>query len=62
MVLRPGATLALSELTAHLDVQHVARQKYPERIEFVDALPRTPTGKVQKFALRTLVAERAETT
>ncbi|QNK83443.1 AMP-binding protein [Nakamurella sp. PAMC28650] len=58
VVLRPGASLELSDLTAHLDALQVARQKYPERLEFVDELPRTPTGKVQKFALRTLVAER----
>jgi 2-aminobenzoate-CoA ligase len=34
----------------------IAPYKYPRRIEFVDALPRTPTGKVQRNVLR----ERAE--
>ena len=58
VVLRPGASLELADLTAHLDAMHVARQKYPERLEFVDELPKTPTGKVQKFALRELVAAR----
>jgi 2-aminobenzoate-CoA ligase len=30
----------------------IAPYKYPRRIEFVDALPRTPTGKVQRNVLR----------
>ncbi|MDP9017652.1 MAG: long-chain fatty acid--CoA ligase, partial [Candidatus Eremiobacteraeota bacterium] len=32
--------------------QHLARYKYPRRIEFVDALPLGPSGKILK---RTLV-------
>jgi 2-aminobenzoate-CoA ligase len=31
---------------------HIAPYKYPRRIEFVDELPRTPTGKVQRNVLR----------
>jgi len=31
--------------TAHVD-------KYPRRVELVDALPRTETGKLQRFKLR----------
>ena len=30
----------------------IARYKAPREIEFVDELPKTSTGKVQKFALR----------
>jgi 2-aminobenzoate-CoA ligase len=30
----------------------IAPYKYPRRIEFVDALPRTETGKLQRFRLR----------
>ena len=30
----------------------IAPYKYPRRIEFVDELPRTPTGKVQRNVLR----------
>jgi 2-aminobenzoate-CoA ligase len=33
--------------------QRIAPYKYPRRIEFIEALPRTPTGKVQRSALRT---------
>ncbi len=43
---------ALAELRAHLDQAGLARQKWPEEIHAVDVFPRTPSGKVQKFALR----------
>ncbi|MEX0731254.1 MAG: benzoate-CoA ligase family protein [Aquisalimonadaceae bacterium] len=32
--------------------QALAPYKYPRAIEFLEALPRTPTGKVQRFVLR----------
>jgi 2-aminobenzoate-CoA ligase len=32
--------------------QRIAPYKYPRAIEFIDALPRTSTGKVQRFRLR----------
>jgi 2-aminobenzoate-CoA ligase len=32
--------------------QAIAPYKYPRAIQFVDALPRTETGKVQRFKLR----------
>ncbi len=37
----------------------IAPYKYPRAIEFVDALPRTETGKVQRFKLREQEHERA---
>ncbi|HEX3501316.1 MAG TPA: AMP-binding protein [Stellaceae bacterium] len=37
----------------------IAPYKYPRAIEFVAALPRTETGKVQRFRLRELERERA---
>ena len=32
--------------------QAIAPYKYPRQIEFMDSLPRTETGKVQRFKLR----------
>jgi 2-aminobenzoate-CoA ligase len=32
--------------------RQIAPYKYPRAIEFIDALPRTSTGKVQRFRLR----------
>jgi 2-aminobenzoate-CoA ligase len=32
--------------------QTAAPYKYPRAIEFLDSLPKTPTGKTQRFLLR----------
>jgi 2-aminobenzoate-CoA ligase len=32
----------------------IAPYKYPRQVEFIDALPRTPTGKVQRTVLRAM--------
>ena len=39
--------------------REIAPYKYPRAVEFVDALPRTDTGKVQRYRLRQLEEERA---
>ncbi len=39
-------------MRAHLAAAGLARQKWPEELRVVDELPRTPSGKVQKFVLR----------
>ncbi|MCU0494418.1 MAG: long-chain fatty acid--CoA ligase [Chloroflexaceae bacterium] len=51
VVLRPGASLAESELLAFLG-ERLARYKMPKRVRFVPELPHTPSGKVFKPALR----------
>ncbi|HVZ09739.1 cyclohexanecarboxylate-CoA ligase [Rhodopila sp.] len=55
--LREGASFSLSDMTAYLQAQQMARQYMPERLEVVADLPRTPSGKVQKFRLREIVRE-----
>ena len=47
-----GHTVGLAEINAFLAGAAIARQKYPDRVEIVDALPRTASGKVQKNVLR----------
>ena len=32
--------------------RHISPYKYPRAIEFVDALPKTGSGKIQRFPLR----------
>ncbi len=56
VVPREGQTLDLAELQAWMARAQVAKPKWPERVELVDALPMTPSGKVQKFRLRELAA------
>jgi len=54
VVLRPGFA-AGPELIKELQdfaKQEIAPYKYPRAIEIVDALPRTETGKLQRFRLR----------
>lgn len=47
---QPGEPLAAA-LQAHVKAA-IAPYKYPREIEFREALPKTPTGKLQRFALR----------
>jgi 2-aminobenzoate-CoA ligase len=57
VVLREGAARS-PELVKELQdfvKREIAPYKYPRRIEFVDALPRTNTGKLQRFRLREMV-------
>jgi acyl-CoA synthetase len=42
----------LDAVRAHLQESGLARQKWPEELRVVDELPRTPSGKIQKFVLR----------
>ncbi|MGH7806368.1 MAG: cyclohexanecarboxylate-CoA ligase, partial [Candidatus Binatia bacterium] len=49
--LAPGASLSLDELGRHLRAEGLATRKLPERLEVVDALPRTASGKVRKHEL-----------
>ena len=42
----------ISALSAFLDTEGLARQKHPEKLVMVTDLPRTASGKVQKFVLR----------
>jgi fatty-acyl-CoA synthase len=51
VVLRSGAAATEAELLAFCR-QHLAHFKCPTSVEFVAALPRTATGKLQKFLLR----------
>jgi cyclohexanecarboxylate-CoA ligase len=50
----PGQTITLEEITAWLSAARFAKQKLPERLILLDELPRTASGKVQKFKLREL--------
>jgi 2-aminobenzoate-CoA ligase len=54
VVLREGAEPgpALAKELQELVKSQIAPYKYPRRIEFVASLPRTATGKLQRFRLR----------
>jgi cyclohexanecarboxylate-CoA ligase len=50
--LRAGATLTLADVQAYMAECRVAKQYWPERVEVLPAVPRTPSGKIQKFILK----------
>jgi len=50
--LKAGASFSFEEMVAYLEAQKLTRQYFPERLEIVEDLPRTPSGKLQKFKLR----------
>jgi cyclohexanecarboxylate-CoA ligase len=50
--LADGASLTFQEMVAHLRAHGMATQYFPEKLVIRDALPRTPSGKIQKFMLR----------
>lgn len=52
----PTAPPSLDDLRSQLKTAGMATQFWPEHVVLVDALPRTATGKIQKYRLRTDVA------
>jgi len=52
VVLRPGKDAHREEIDAHLLQKGFAKWQLPERYEFIDAVPRTSTGKFWKVKLR----------
>jgi long-chain acyl-CoA synthetase len=59
VVTTQGGDVTIDELD-RLCLDNIARFKRPRRWEFVDALPKTMTGKVLKTALRTRLVDRTE--
>jgi len=55
----PGAALE-AELQAFVK-QRLAHYKYPRWIRFVDELPKTATGKIQRFRLREMAKQTDRT-
>jgi benzoate-CoA ligase len=51
VVLKPGRQASAADLQQHVKNQ-LAPYKYPRWIEFVPELPKTATGKIQRFKLR----------
>ncbi|MGQ0620754.1 MAG: AMP-binding protein [Panacagrimonas sp.] len=52
VVAKAGTAPTLESLTAFLRERQVSRTFWPERLELLDAMPMTASGKIQKFVLR----------
>jgi len=55
VTLRGDTTLTFNEMVEFLEKQNVAKQYFPERLEVLNEMPRTASGKIQKFRLREMV-------
>lgn len=55
VIVREGASLAIPDLLNHCRTL-LSKYKLPDRVEIIDALPLTPTGKLQRKELRKLAA------
>ncbi len=54
----PHHSLSLEEIVAFFSRKRVAKYKYPEHIVVIEKLPRTTSGKIQKFLLRKDIMRR----
>jgi cyclohexanecarboxylate-CoA ligase len=62
VIVPQGGAPTLEDLKLFLEQAGLARQFWPERLAVIDAMPRTPSGKIKKYVLRQLVAgQPAET-
>jgi len=59
VVPKPGQSIDLPTVVEYLKAQKVAVQYIPERLVVMDAMPATPSGKIQKFKLRELMRQAA---
>ena len=54
VTLRSGQSLTMDDLKSHLATEGLSKHFWPERLEILEQMPWTPTGKIQKFVLREL--------
>jgi cyclohexanecarboxylate-CoA ligase len=58
VIVPDGEPPALDELRDYLEKAGMARQFWPERLEIIAAMPRTPSGKIKKYVLRQMMADQ----
>lgn len=52
VALKQGCRFTFQDMTAYLDGLQLTKQYFPERLEVLEQMPQTPSGKLQKFKLR----------
>jgi len=57
IVVNPGKTIDLAGMSDFLREQKIATQYIPEKLIVREALPATPSGKIQKFRLREMLRD-----
>ena len=58
VVATEGAALTLEEVAAFLAARDIAKFKWPERVETIEAMPLGPGGKIVRAALRQMIVEK----
>jgi len=61
VLLRAGSSFTMEEMRRFLEDNGMAKQYWPEFLAVSEALPSTPSGKVQKFRLREMAKEQFKT-
>jgi len=54
-----GTSLSLTDVQEAMSAAGLARQKWPEEVREIADFPRTPSGKIQKFVLRSQLRDEA---
>lgn len=52
ITLKPGATMTFEQMQDYLAKENMSKTYWPERLEIIEQMPRTASGKIQKFELR----------
>jgi len=60
VALNPGHTFTFEDMTAYLTEQQLTKTYFPERLEVLEQMPQTPSGKLQKFKLREMARQFGE--
>jgi len=60
VTIHEGQDLTFEKLIAFLETKKLAKQYLPERLEILQDMPRTPSGKIQKFVLRNIAKSFAD--
>ena len=60
VALKPGCTFTFEDMTAYLTEQQLTKTYFPERLEVLEQMPQTPSGKLQKFKLREMARQFGE--
>lgn len=53
-----GENFTFGEMIEFLSKENIAKYKYPEKLQLLEQLPITPSGKIQKYKLRELLKEK----
>ena len=60
VVLKDATSFDMDDLRTWMETSGAAKQYWPEAVEVIDVMPRTASGKIQKFVLKDKASRHAE--